>query len=110
MNRVRLVMIGAALGFALLLAFIVLSSFEMSLWKGLRDITDTLWGITTLIDVYLGFFAAAAWIAWRERRAGRSVAWFIALCMLGNLALMLYILLAGRKGRGIDDFFRPGPR
>lgn len=102
--------IAAALGIVALVVMIVMSSLEMSLLKGLRETVDTRWGVTTMVDLYLGLFAVAGWIAYRERSVPRSIAWFVALCLLGNLATLAYILIVSLRAGSLEEFFRPRPR
>jgi hypothetical protein len=101
-----LVRIGSGLGVVLLVALIGFSSLDLSLWKGLKATVDTRWGITTMVDLYLGLFVAAGWIAFRERSAWRSLLWLIGLCLLGNLTLLAYLLIASRRARTVEDLFR----
>ncbi len=101
------VMLFAAAGTAALLVMIVLSSLEMSLGKGLAATVDTRWGITTLVDLYLGLFAVAGWIAYRERHIGRTALWFVALCLLGNLTTLVYLMFAAKRAKTYSDLFQP---
>ncbi len=52
---IRFISFAAALGIAALLVFIVLSSMNMSLGARLLATVDTGWGVTTMVDLYLGF-------------------------------------------------------
>lgn len=99
----RMLTAAAGLGIAALVALIVASSLEMSLAAGLRETVDTLWGVTTLVDLYAGLFLFAAWIAVRERRLGASAAWLVALCCLGNLATLVYVLIASLRARSLEE-------
>lgn len=110
MQGTRRLTLAAALGIFALLVLITLSSAQMSLMAGLRATVDTLWGVTTLVDLYLGLIAVAGWIAFRERNVPRTLAWFIGLCLLGNLVTLVYLLIASLRARSIEDLFRPVPR
>lgn len=110
MQGTRWLTLAAALGIFALLVLITLSSAQMSLMAGLRATVDTLWGVTTLVDLYLGLIAVAGWIAFRERSVPRTLAWFIGLCLLGNLVTLVYLLIASLRARSIEDLFRPVPR
>ncbi|MDX2132694.1 MAG: DUF1475 family protein [Planctomycetota bacterium] len=107
MTAIHAVRIFSALGIAMLLVLIVISSLEMSLWNGLKATVDTHWGLTTMVDLYLGLFVAAGWIAHRERSVARTLGWLVGLCLLGNLTLLVYLLRASLRARTIDDLFRP---
>jgi hypothetical protein len=107
MKAIRWVTLASAAGIVLLVTGIVLSMRQMPLSAGLRDIARTLWGVTTLADLYLGLFAVAGWIAFRERSLPRSLAWLAALCLLGNLATLVYIFMASLREPTIARLLRP---
>jgi hypothetical protein len=50
------------------------------------------WFIATLFDAYWGFFTFYVWQAWKERSVGARVLWFIAVMLLGNIAMSVYVL------------------
>lgn len=50
------------------------------------------WFRATLADAYCGFLTFYAWVFYREpSRAGRML-WFVAIMLLGNIAMALYML------------------
>ncbi len=98
---------GCVLGLLALTSLIVASSLEMSLAAGLRATVDTRWGVTTMVDLYLGLFAVAGWIAYRERSVVRTFAWFVGLCLLGNFTMLVYLLIASWRARTVEDLWRP---
>ncbi len=103
MTVTRAVGLGAG-GIALLLVgLIVRSSFEMSLGAGLRATVDSWWGITTMVDLYAGLAAAAAWIAYRERSKARAAGWIVGLALLGNLTTVVYLAVAGWRSGSLDE-------
>ncbi len=110
MRTTRWISLAAALGIAALLTLIAFSAMQMSLMAGLRATVDTRWGVTTMVDLYLGLFAIAGWIAHRERSLPRTIAWLVGLCLLGNLATLVYLFIASLRARSVDDLFRPVPR
>lgn len=107
MQTVQMVRLASIVSLMGLSALIVASSFEMSLGKGLAATVDTRWGITTMVDLYLGLLLIAGWIAYRERRVGRSLAWLLGLCLLGNFTALVYLLLASWQAKTIADLFQP---
>ena len=107
---IRLISFAAALGTAALLVLIVMSSMEMSLAAGLLATVDTGWGVTTMADLYLGLFVMTGWIAHRERSFPRTLAWFVGLCLLGNLTTLVYLFIASLRAKSVDDLFRRVPR
>jgi hypothetical protein len=61
-------------------------------WGGLTTAPDNLWTIATLIDAYYGFITFYVWVLWKETRALPRVAWFVAIMLLGNIAMSVYVL------------------
>lgn len=95
-------LIGA--GWALLLVgLIVRSSMEMSLGAGMGLIVHTWWGITTLVDLYAGLALVACWIAYRERSAVHAAPWIVGLVLLGNLATLIYVVIAAARAGSMNE-------
>ncbi len=61
-------------------------------WGGLTTPPDNLWTIATLIDAYYGFLTFYMWVLWKETRALPRIGWFIAIMLLGNIAMAAYAL------------------
>ncbi len=61
------------------------------------------WGLATMFDAYFGFLAFFLYVAWREYTLTARVGWFIALMLLGNFAIVTYLLLALRSAPGEKD-------
>ena len=61
-------------------------------WGGLTSSPDNLWTIATLIDAYYGFITFCVWVLWKEVRALPRVLWFVAIMLLGNIAMSIYVL------------------
>jgi predicted permease len=72
-------------------------------WGGLTTAPDNLWTIATLIDAYYGFLTFYIWVLWKEPRAVPRIGWFIAIMLLGNVAMSAYVLLQLARWRG-DSF------
>jgi hypothetical protein len=67
-------------------------------WQGLIARPDRGWTIATLCDAYAGFLTFYTWVLYKERPRGRIV-WFIAIMLLGNIAMASYVLREiGRLG------------
>jgi Protein of unknown function (DUF1475) len=62
-------------------------------WGGLTTGPDRYWTIATLIDAYCGFLTFYVWVFYKERRWWPRIAWFIAIMILGNMAMSAYVLL-----------------
>lgn len=50
------------------------------------------WVIATLFDAYWAFIAFYVWVAWKERSLAARVLWFVAIVLLGNIAMAAYML------------------
>jgi TRAP-type uncharacterized transport system fused permease subunit len=61
-------------------------------WRGLTSPPDNLWTIATLIDAYYGFITFYVWVLWKEARALPRALWFVAIMLLGNIAMSAYVL------------------
>ncbi len=55
------------------------------------------WFQATLIDAYCGFATFFAWVAYKETGWLRRCAWFVAIVLLGNIAMAIYALIQLRK-------------
>lgn len=62
-------------------------------WGGLTTGPDRYWTIATLCDAYFGFLTFYVWVFYKEARWLPRVAWFIAIMVLGNMAMASYVLL-----------------
>lgn len=107
MNVLWMIRSACILGLLILTLLIAASSMEMSLGAGLRATVDTKWGVTTMVDLYLGLFAVAGWIAHRERSIPKSLLWLVGLCLLGNFTTLVYLLLASWRAQTVEDLWRP---
>ncbi len=68
------------------------------------------WGRLTLLDLYLGFVLFSGWIVFREQSILRSMAWILALMILGNWMAMIYVLVAFARAQGSWTRFWMGRR
>lgn len=50
------------------------------------------WVIATLFDAYWAFISFYVWIAWKEQSRAARVLWFVAVILLGNIAMAAYML------------------
>jgi hypothetical protein len=62
-------------------------------WGGLTTKPDRYWTIATFIDAYCGFLTFYVWVFYKEARWIRRVTWFLAIMLLGNIAMSGYLLL-----------------
>jgi hypothetical protein len=61
-------------------------------WTGLVAEPDRWWTWATLFDAYFGFLTFYAWVFYKEVRATARAGWFVAIMLLGNIAMALYVL------------------
>lgn len=80
--------------FVSLLACTVWASTRQSVfdWGGLVTPPDNAWTIATLCDAYYGFITFYVWVLWKETRALPRLLWFVAIMLLGNMAMSAYVL------------------
>lgn len=90
-NLLRLLFSGILLS---LLVFTAYASTQQSIvaWQGLTRAPDHWWTIATLLDAYFGFITFYVWVYWKEQRALPRLLWFIAIMLLGNMAMSAYVL------------------
>lgn len=50
------------------------------------------WFIATLADAYWGFFTFFIWVAYKQTAWSARVSWFVAIVLLGNIAMAAYCL------------------
>jgi len=62
-------------------------------WGGLTTGTDRYWTIATLMDAYFGFLTFYVWVFFKEGRWFPRIIWFVAIMLLGNIAMSAYVLL-----------------
>jgi hypothetical protein len=62
-------------------------------WGGLTSGPDRYWTIATFMDAYFGFLTFYVWVLYKEVRWLPRLAWFIAIMLLGNMAMSAYVLL-----------------
>jgi predicted permease len=57
-----------------------------------REVFTHPWFIATLFDAYWGFLTFYVWQAWKEQSLAARGLWFIAVMLLGNIAMSVYVL------------------
>ena len=58
-----------------------------------REVTTHPWFIATLFDTYWAFFTFYVWLAYKETSWVARVLWFVAIVLLGNIAMSIYGLI-----------------
>lgn len=85
----------------LLFALILIAMIGGTVWamaqetvfEGGGHILQYRWGWMTLADAYFGFITFFVWLGYKERTNLARLAWFIAIMLLGNIAMASYMLL-----------------
>ncbi|MEO6568705.1 MAG: DUF1475 family protein [Opitutaceae bacterium] len=68
------------------------ASYQCPLFAVPRDVARHPWFIATLLDAYCGFFTFFVWVCWKQVSWLARVAWFVAIALLGNIAMAAYCL------------------
>ena len=61
-------------------------------WTGLKQSPNHAWTIATLCDAYFGFITFYVWVVYKERAAFKRGLLFIAIMLLGNMAMAVFML------------------
>jgi len=62
-------------------------------WGGLTAGPDRYWTWATLMDAYCGFLTFYVWVLFKESRWLPRLGWFVAIMLLGNMAMATYVLV-----------------
>lgn len=84
----------------ILFAGVIASMLVVTTWAGLecplfavpRAVATHPWFIATLVDAYWGFLTFFVWVAWKEQSWSARWLWFVAIMLLGNIAMSVYVL------------------
>ena len=69
------------------------ASSVVALWNTPREVVLHPWFIATLFDTYFAFLTFWLWLAWKERTWPRRIGWLVAILLLGNIAMAIYLLV-----------------
>lgn len=69
------------------------ASSHVALWKTPREVVTHPWFIATLFDTYWGFLTFYVWLAYKETSNAARALWFVAIVLLGNIAMASYLLI-----------------
>lgn len=69
------------------------ASSVVALWDLPRSMATHPWFIATLVDTYLAFLTFWLWVAYKENSWSARLAWLVAICLLGNIAIAGYMLI-----------------
>lgn len=82
------------------------ASLSCALWKTPREVATHPWFIATLFDAYWGFLTFFCWVCWKETTVLARGAWLVAILLLGNIAMAVYMLnklFRLREGEGARE-------
>lgn len=85
----RLLFVAVFLG---MLGVTTWASLRVSIVEIPREVFTHPWFLATLSDAYFGFLTFYVWVAWKEQSWWARLLWFVAIMLLGNLAMALYVL------------------
>jgi hypothetical protein len=77
---------------ASMLAVTSWASFQCPLFGVPRDVFTHPWFIATLFDTYWGFITFFVWVCYKQTSWMARAAWFVAIMLLGNIAMAAYCL------------------
>jgi hypothetical protein len=80
---------------AVLVSMLVVTSWAsqgVALWNMPRAVATHPWFIATLFDTYFAFLAFWAWVAYKETSVLARGLWLLAILLLGNIAISVYVL------------------
>lgn len=69
------------------------ASIECALWETPRAVATHPWFIATLFDTYWGFLTFYCWVCYKQHTMLSRVLWLIAILLLGNIAMAIYMLI-----------------
>jgi hypothetical protein len=68
------------------------ASIQCPLFSVPRDVFTHPWFIATLFDAYWGFITFFVWVCYKQTSWIARAAWFVAIMLLGNIAMAAYCL------------------
>lgn len=69
------------------------ASSEVALWHTPRAVATHPWFIATLFDTYFAFLTFYLWVAYKEVSLWARIGWLVAILLLGNIAMAIYMLI-----------------
>lgn len=91
------------------------AGFQCPLFAVPREVFTHPWFIATLFDAYWGFLTFYVWVCFKQTSWMARAAWFVAIMLLGNIAMAAYCLrelFAPSKDGRLSDILtarRAGP-
>lgn len=69
------------------------ASSQVALWQIPQEVLRHPWFIATLFDAYFGFLTFWLWVAYLQSTWTSRLAWLVAILLLGNIAMAVYVLI-----------------
>lgn len=69
------------------------ASYQCPLFAVPADVASHPWFIATLFDAYWGFITFFVWVCWKQTAWLARVSWFVAIMLLGNIAMAVFCLM-----------------
>ena len=88
------------------------ASSQVSLFAIPRSVGGHPWFIAPLFDTYWAFFTFYVWLAYKEAAWLSRLLWFVAIVLLGNIAMSVYCLIQlcrVSSGAKIEQVLLRGP-
>jgi len=92
MNKIPLLRVAFGIVLVSMIAVTTWASSEVALWRTPRGVATHPWFIATLLDTYFGFLTFYLWVAYKEVSWLARLLWLIAILLLGNIAMAIYML------------------
>ena len=95
-----------------ILGMAVVAGMAIAIWFGIAEgdlvaessqIWALPWGRVSLVDLYLGLAVFGGWVAVRQPNVISTLAWWVALVFLGNLAAGAYLTIAAFRSRDLQQ-------
>ena len=96
-----------------MLAVTTWASLQVSVLHIPRAVGGHPWFIATLFDTYWAFFTFYVWLAYKEVAWVSRILWFVAIVLLGNIAMSTYCLIQLWRvpaGADLEQVLRLGTR
>ncbi|MES2801896.1 MAG: DUF1475 family protein [Bdellovibrionota bacterium] len=80
----------------ILIAMLIVTSWASSYENVIAAVSRLIkepWVVATLFDAYFGFLTFFIWVCYKEVKTLNQVIWFVAIMILGNIAMSVYVLL-----------------
>lgn len=94
---------------AVLIAMLIVTtwaSLQQSIFDVIKYFPDEPWWVATLYDTYFAFVFFWLWILYREGWSISSISWLVAILLLGNIAMAIYVLIAIHNAQSLPELFR----